>query len=286
MKYYRQLKVFIEMNIKFKLRIIASKFIKIFIGPYIYTFIARTNQGVFAVDPDDFGVGRRLLTKGSFSEDELATLKKYINIKSNLLVVGAHIGTIVIPIAKQCQSVIAIEANPETYELLKLNIQLNNINNVTTHNIAASDSRQNIEFLFNKTNSGGSKRTPKIKDWRYYYDKPQTILIKGDRLDDYLEENIFDVILMDIEGSEYYALKGMQKILKNSNILFIEFLPHHLKYVSNVKLEEFVELIKPHFDKLLIPPQNIKVKKPMFLDTLKKLYDEDIGKDSIIFLKE
>jgi len=59
-------------------------------------------------------------------------------------------------------------------------------------------------------------------------------MVEGIVLDDFMKLKSFDLIFVDIEGSEYFAFKGMQKIFKQSKVLITEFVPHHLKNVSSV----------------------------------------------------
>ena len=73
---------------------------------------------------------------------------------SRVLVVGAHVGTLAIPLAQLAANVIAIEANPRTFELLTLNVAINAVTNCRCINIAASDSNEPIQFLLSRTNSG------------------------------------------------------------------------------------------------------------------------------------
>ena len=55
-------------------------------------------------------------------------------------------------------------------------------------------------------------------------------------------------IVMDIEGSEFLALKGMQETLTNVRFLYIEYVPHHLENVSGVTNDQFFAQLLPHFD--------------------------------------
>ena len=89
---------------------------------------------------------------------------------AKVLIVGTHIGSLAIPLSKHCKEITAIEANPNTFELLKINLQLNNTKNITPHNIFANDSHEKVEFLLNTVNSGGSKRKPKKNNFLYDYD--------------------------------------------------------------------------------------------------------------------
>ncbi len=275
----------IKQRLKLKRQVFVGKLIKKVLGSNLFGFIAKTRYGLFAVDPEDCGVGLHLLRHSSYGKVEIDSLKPYINLESAVLIVGAHIGSLVIPLSNYCKRVIAVEANPFSYKLLTINISLNGVSNCEAINIAASDKCESINFLLSRANTGGSKRVPIIRDYMYYYDKPQTVSINAVSLDNYLKEKIFDLIIMDIEGSEYFALKGMQEILERSKVLVVEFLPHHLKNVSGVSVEEFLSVIESHFSNLMIPSKQLKVDKPKFKESLKEMYDKNQGDEGIIFEK-
>ena len=129
-------------------------------GSHACGLLVDTIYGLFAVDPEDASVSAALLQRGSYAENELRLLKELITQESNVLVVGSHIGAHVVPLAKNCKTLVSIEANPNTFKLLKANVLLNECSNVVMYNIAASDKKETIEFLLNRDNSGGSKRIP------------------------------------------------------------------------------------------------------------------------------
>ena len=116
-------------------------------------------------------------------------------------------------------------------------------------------------------------------------DNPETISVKAVSLDRYLEKKDFNIVVMDIEGSEYFALQGMQKILSKCKLLVVEFLPHHLKNVSGVTVEQFLSVIAPHFTKLTIPSKQISCGFSDFVNHLTKMYSLDQEDESIIFEK-
>lgn len=267
------------------MRAIKGLLVKRILGRHGYALLAKANNGLFAVDPEDFEVGRHLLKHGSFGADEIDRVKGYISSESKVLIVGAHIGSLAIPISKLCQKVIAIEANPLTYDLLTINIALNRSVNCEAINIAANDTSDNIDFLLSRANSGGSKRVPKVWNYMYYYDNPEQISVSAARLDDCLEDQVFDLIVMDLEGSEYFALKGMQKILSHCKVLIVEFLPHHLKNVSGITVEDFLSVITPHFSSLTIPSKQIRVDTSQFAATLRGMYQLEEADVGIIFEK-
>jgi len=169
--------------------------------------------------------------------------------------------------------------------LLKMNLALNGCANVTATQIAASDRKGELEFVMNRANSGGSKRMPLVRDYKYFYDQPGIVKVQADRLDDVLADEEFQLIVMDIEGSEYFALQGMQRLVSGAEHLVVEFLPHHLRNVARVSVREFLGLIQPHFDTLTIPSRDVTVARPQFLRTLEDMYQRDEGDDGLVFSK-
>lgn len=272
-------------EIKLKIKSIYGKILAKAIGKYAIAVVAKNDYGLFATDIKDFDVGRSLLKSGKWEKDVINRIKQFLHSESHVLIVGAHIGSLVIPLSSNCKELIAIEANPNTYELLKINMLLNNISNCKSFCVAANNKNEKLKFLQNPSNSGGSKRLPKNKKYIYYYDNPNLIHVDGVVLDNFLQKDRFDFIVMDIEGSEYYALLGMQRILASSKVLQIEFLPHHIKNVSGVSIDEFINLIEPHFDNLTIPSLGVKVKKAQFKPVLSDMFHRNIEDDGIIFEK-
>jgi len=259
-----------------------SKKLRKKLGNNIKAIITQSENGIFAVDPEDLEVGQKLRS-GGFGIEEINRLKQYISIDSNILVVGTHIGSLAIPISKLCKHVTAIEANPKTFELLEINIELNKIKNMTSHNIFANDKKEKVEFLLNTVNSGGSKRKPQKSNFLYEYDNPEIIELESHRLDDYLENKNYDLILMDIEGSEYFAMKGMKEILENCKTLVVEFLPHHLKNVAGIDVETFLSTFPTHFKKFHLPDNRETHEFSQARMVLEKMFETNRGEDGIIF---
>ncbi|DAC17197.1 MAG TPA: FkbM family methyltransferase [Candidatus Poseidoniales archaeon] len=252
------------------------------LGTNIRAIITQSSNGLFAVDPEDLEVGEKL-RKGGFGLDEIERIKSLISDDSRVLIVGSHIGSLVIPISRHCKEIVAIEANPKTYELLSLNLRLNNIENVVSHNIAASEKTEIITFFLNTVNSGGSKRAPKQSHFMYEYDSPERVEIQAHALDTHLSNHAFDLVLMDIEGSEFFALKGMPKILQECKSLIVEFLPHHLRNVAGVDAETFLKQIPERFTKVTIPSQNVTLSREEAQAFLLKMFRDQKGDDGLIF---
>jgi FkbM family methyltransferase len=262
-----------------------SKLASRLLGEHVSAIIVKTPFGLLAIDPADRGVGRHLLRTGSYADKEVERLLSLTSAQGHALVVGAHIGAVAIALAKRVAYVVAVEPNPRSFELLEISIRVNRISNLELINVAASDKIESVEMLISTANSGGSKRVPITRKAMYSYDRPRKISVPGMPLDQLFAARCFDLVVMDIEGSEYFALKGMQSVLRNCKSLAVEFLPHHLRYVSGVTVEQFLHPIWRHFDELVIPSTEIAVGRAQFMSVLTSMYQHGETDDGIIFSK-
>lgn len=133
------------------------------LGPFARAILVDTNEGRFAVPVEDMHVGMQLRHMGNYSSHELETLRRMCHPQARILIVGAHIGALAIPLARSCRSVTAIEANPSIFDLLQLNVELSGLKNCRIIQMAASDKAETISFIMNRVNSGGSKRMPVVR---------------------------------------------------------------------------------------------------------------------------
>jgi len=119
-----------------------------------------------------------------------------LNIDPNDVVynVGANIGVFTLLTAKKAKFVVSIEPEKENFEILRLNVERNGLNNVILVNKAVGDAKGKVSM--SSTGVGAS-------------------IIPGNdveltTLDNIIEETgkIPDVIKMDIEGYEVKALRA------------------------------------------------------------------------------
>lgn len=207
-----------------------------------YVYVPSGDMG-YLVDPADNYVSRQLLKTGFYNSEELARYASLIKGSDRVLVVGGHIGSIALPLAKLCRHMSIIEANPETFEILNLNLRLNQLENVSLFQFAAGSARGYVDFVMSSENSGGSKIFPRDRVQHYLYDNPELITVDLRRIDDMFSEK-FDVVLMDIEGSEYAAIAGAMEILKFARVFICEYFPYHLRDVAGVDAKEFAALVE------------------------------------------
>lgn len=91
---------------------------------------------------------------------------------------------------------------------------------------------------------------------------------------------------MDIEESEYFAFKGMQKIFKQSQVLITEFVPHHLKNVASISALDFWSTLSPHFNRMFIPKTQQSFKgSEKILEQLEVIFNANENHDNLVFSK-
>jgi len=249
-------------KLKIKKRQFKIKLRKKILGKHAKGVLYETQNGMILAPIDDYTIGRRLGFKGGWNIPEIKELLTYIDQDDTVYILGTHIGTLLIPIGNKCKQIIGYEANPDTYGYVSKNIFINDLTNATVYNYAVGDTKKKISFYKNTLNSGGSKIKPINDSYLYSYDSPDIIEVDMVRLDTHIkQENLPkpDHIIIDIEGAEYFALQGMQDILRDVKMLYIEYVPHHLKNVSGVSNKNFIDLIVPYFDKVRFVGQKIEI---------------------------
>ncbi len=253
---------------------------------FLFGHITKSDQGIFCFPKDEDGIGKSLLSNGTWGSKELSCLKKIVHDDDNILILGAHIGTLAIPISVDCNHVYAIEANPDIYKFLKANIFLNDRNNIDPYMIAASDTAGTIDFISTSGNTGGSKIYPILPHPHYLQDIKNIYKVQKISIDELLPEIEARIIFIDIEGSEIFALRGMKNCLRKSEILFIEYIPYHLEFVAGITPEEFSNELEKYYNFLYVPGLNTYFDRNKFKDILRHMYEEKHSEDQIIFAKE
>ncbi len=153
--------------------------------------------------------------------------EKYYKVKEGDIVVnvGANVGVFTIRMARkvgQAGLVVAIEPEKDNLVGLRKNIEVNNFNNVIIVPKGVWSEKGNLQLRVSTALPASDSIVRKIEA-----DKIENIRV--DTLDNILHElkvGKFNFIKMDIEGAEIYALRGMERTLKQPNLnLAIEFHP-------------------------------------------------------------
>lgn len=144
----------------------------------------------------------------------------------NVLDIGSNIGYYVLIAAKRINGkVYAIEPDPRNFELLKRNIEINRLQKkVELYNIAFGDKKGKIRFYQSE-----------LRNWsRIARDYEKGIEVDVITIDDFINNYLIgkqiSFLRFDVEGYEYFILKGAKRTLKNYDNLQI-FMEVHIPLI-------------------------------------------------------
>ena len=146
-------------------------------------------------------------------------IKEKLSILSGTFIdVGAHIGKFSTYVSKNSQGkvkVISIEATPQTANLLKENIKINNCKNIKTYNLACSDTKGKLQFYVTEYH-------PATNSISKPDGNSNLVEINCDTLDN-ITKGVQDIklIKIDVEGAELQVLKGGKNILKRDKPIIL-----------------------------------------------------------------
>jgi len=278
-------------KLKYFFRTLKSKKRKKIFGPNAKGIIYDSKNGYMALPISDITIGKNLGFKGHWNFSDIQKLLQQTTQDDVIYFIGTHVGTLLVPIAKKVKTVVGFEANEDTFWFIKANLCLNKISNATIFNKAVGDGAKKVTFYKNTVNTGGSKIKPIKDSILYNYDNPKQVEVDMVALDPFIAEQSLTPpsgIIMDIEGAEYFALKGMQATLAEVRFLYVEFVPHHLQNVSNTSVEKFIKTMTPHFSKAIFLKDNtqfdISSSEKELVKHLKTLEKNNVA-DDILFTK-
>jgi FkbM family methyltransferase len=255
------------------------------LGKHVHALLCETENGRLLINASDFSIGKKLAFDGKYQIQNLNELLNMVDGTSRVLFVGVHVGSFLIPVSKKVREVVGVEANPDTRGLLLANLYLNDVKNAEILPFAASDHSGEVEFLASPSNTGGSKIRLSKEQWEFTYDHPTSIRVKAEPLDSHVH-GPFDLIVMDVEGAEYQALRGMDAILSETKILQVEYIPM-IQDAAGVGAEEFAQLLARYFSKMRFASGNDQKfwTRNEFADILGSLRTKgnSLGEDLILY---
>lgn len=165
-----------------------------------FTFNIETNAKIASL----FERGSQHIT------EDIVILEKYITKDSVVVDIGAHIGTMTIPMARLASVVYAFEPMEENIKYLKQNIAQNNIVNAVVHETAVGSRMGTVGMMHrNPSHTGGDTVEGEGNI-------PMVTL-------DSLGLSRIDLIKIDVEGYEPEVLEGAAAVIKSqAPIIFFE----------------------------------------------------------------
>lgn len=179
--------------------------------------------GPILTHPEDGVVGHTIRTTKSWEPGEGRFLRSILRPGMNVLDVGAYIGYFTLLFGRAVGPtgrVLAVEAEPDAFGVLRANVALAGLDNVDLLPAAAHRDSGLISITRNPFNPGSSTTVYQTQDWKSSF-------VQAVRLDDVLEPAIpIHVIKIDVEGLDHAVVEGLERTLRQWNpIVLLEFNP-------------------------------------------------------------
>jgi FkbM family methyltransferase len=214
------------------------------------------NNLLFRVNISKYGFQTYCRTRDNFNDFTIMTghehdlLELFAPKRGDIVVdVGAHIGLYSITGSKRVGpkgKVIAIEADPDNFEILNRNIRLNNLTNIISLNCIAYSKEMEMQLDdYNSILSGGTKEGLAKQSKRI----AAASAVHVNTLDNLLQQKGIDKvnwIKIDVEGAELEVLRGAHNVLSNSKDISIL-----------IEIHGISDLYKPTLD--LLQSYNFKI---------------------------
>lgn len=148
-----------------------------------------------------------------FDYEDSMFLIHHLNEKDLFIDIGANVGHFSLLAAGVCNAnVIAFEPIPVTFVKFRKNIVLNGLTQkIKTFNIGIAEENAVLNFSKSKDVMNGVVLN----------DEKDVISVEVKKLDDALTGENPTFLKVDVEGYEYFVLKGASQILKNKNLKYI-----------------------------------------------------------------
>ncbi|MPS49691.1 FkbM family methyltransferase [Methylobacillus sp.] len=179
-------------------------------------------------------ITQEIQKKGEYDSNILNSLADVLgDIKPETsLDIGANIGNHALVIADYSRHLIGFEPVDFIFQVLKVNVEQNNVKNAEVVNVGLSDVDQEMEiFIPDNANLGSSSLEVMEGDGQRL--KVRTLI--GDEYLAQRQVNQVDFIKMDVEGHEVPALKGLKHTIQQHQPLLL------LEYKNKKTLDEFIE---------------------------------------------
>jgi FkbM family methyltransferase len=148
--------------------------------------------------------------------------------------------------------IICFEPDPNTFEILKINVHVNHLKDITLINAAVSCIDGEVDFYGQiDVNEPDTRGNSIINLWGQQRDICNEIKINSVKLSSYINDEI-DFLKLDIEGAEEQVLSELSDKIKFCKSMAIEFHEsEQLNYINNINRIE--KILKQHkFDYKII----------------------------------
>jgi len=217
------------------------------------TYKKRLNRRFYMLLNPTEHIQQQLFWYGYYEKELADLLKRIVKPNDVFIDIGANIGYFSLFVASNFPSakIIAFEPVTGLYQELNNNVALNNMENITTVNIAVGEINEEKELFVSAANNLGMSSFQQPENYSGNKEKVKVVTL-GDWFKTSGLSKI-NIIKLDIEGSELAALRGMKEIIKERKpILIIEMNPATLS-LFNLKTSDISNYLKEYnFEGFLI----------------------------------
>lgn len=194
----------------------------------------------FGVPSEEWGLAYFLMINGCFEHGSEKLFCSLLKPDMTVLDLGANLGIYTLHALRAGCEVYSFEPLPRIYGILEQNVKANgyaDIGRAHLYNYAVSSKNEAVDFFYVKKMCGHSNM------YGSEFDTDTKITVQAVTVDECLKEiHHVDVIKIDVEGAEYQAFCGMNRIIsENPQIkILIEFAPGHILR-AGMKPEEVLD---------------------------------------------
>lgn len=167
------------------------------------------------LDPKQY-IDKFIYYWGEWEPNETYTVMSLLNKGDIFIDIGANIGYFSLlagNIVGRGGKVYSFEPVPATNEVLQKNASINNFSNIKIFRYAAVDNNRAIKIA-----RRGKGDRSELNSMRPLDTEGEYWSIEGKRVDEIVPSNLpIRLIKLDVEGAEFFALKGLEKILRLNN---------------------------------------------------------------------
>jgi FkbM family methyltransferase len=231
-------------------RLLGRRWITVIVNPKLYNFlilarlcyirrignsalVQARHDGFFFVQPID-----NIFINDEIFFDKAYELHRQVLKRDVVFDLGAHVGIFSIKAAAVASKVISVEPNPFNFKLLNFNARSNHLENLITVNSAVADYDGDAKMYLHSRSGWGSILSTRA------HSSVSSVNVKVRKLDTIVEEldiKRVDFLKIDVEGAEFYVLKGaINTIKKHRPFIVMEYHPR-LSCGAKSKIISFLE---------------------------------------------
>lgn len=209
-----------------------------------FEFSKKSGAGTVVIDPYEFHYADPKAFAYNFAEVFLDEEYFFRAENSSPVIVdcGSNIGlaTMYFKLVFPEAQIIAIEANPSTFEVLEKNIKGNALSGVETFNVAvAGGDETEVELIFAQAGDLRSTRVAEL--YGETGSATQRVSVPARRLSDLMPPSV-DLLKMDIEGSEHDVIDDVRPRLGTIRNIILEY--HYSHGAGRRSLGEFISILE------------------------------------------